>query len=174
MHLTRQAIIAAYVGRDIEERLLMKGAIGILSPTILVAFENIQPFHGATSDRSSDIGPYFVHSPAAIRQHTSATDAHITAVFEYVMTVSYRTRHRAHKAFKARAQMFPQMHAQGSANTESGTLGATETSVCTLGRITVPPEQIAGMQHHAAGETLIDSVLLDSLTHLRTHAARKQ
>ena len=37
MYLARQAIIAAYVGRDIEERLLVKRAVSVRCPAVLIA-----------------------------------------------------------------------------------------------------------------------------------------
>ena len=66
------------------------------------------------------------------------------------------------------------MYAQGAANAKHCSLRTATTAIGRLGCITVPSEQIAGVQHHSAGETLIDLVLLDPLTHLRTHAARNQ
>lgn len=41
MHLARQAVIAAYVGCDIEERLFMEGAVGVRRPAVLVALQDI-------------------------------------------------------------------------------------------------------------------------------------
>ena len=52
----------------------MEGAIGVLGPTVLVTVQDIEPFHRPTADDSADIGPGFVESPAAIRQHTAEND----------------------------------------------------------------------------------------------------
>ena len=54
MYLARQAIIAAYVWRDIEEGLLVKGTIGILCPAVLVAVQDIEPFHRSATDDAAD------------------------------------------------------------------------------------------------------------------------
>ena len=37
MYFAREAIIAAYIGRDIEKRLLVEGAVSVLRPAVLIA-----------------------------------------------------------------------------------------------------------------------------------------
>ena len=107
MYLARETIIASDVRRDIEERVLVEGAVGVRSPTVLVAVQDIQAFHRTAAYYSADIRPGFVESPAAICQHAAAAHAHITAVFEDIFAIRSTTRHGTHKTFKARAQMFP-------------------------------------------------------------------
>ena len=174
MHLARQAIVAAHVRRDIEERLLVERAVLIRRPTVLVAVQDIQPLHRTATDHAAYIWPDFVQAPAAIRQHTAAPHPHITAVFEYILTIRSTAWHRTHEPFKTRAQMLPQMHAQRSAYTERRALRTAQTTLRGLGRITVTPKQITGVQHHAAGKTLIDLVFLDVLTYLGKHSACQQ
>ena len=66
MHLARETIIAADVGRNVEERLFMERAIGVRCPTMLIAVQNVQAFHRTPSDSATDIRPGFVQSPATI------------------------------------------------------------------------------------------------------------
>ena len=60
MYLARQAIIAAHIRRDIEERLLVKGTVGVLRPAVLIAFEDIEAFHRTAADSAAYIRPDFV------------------------------------------------------------------------------------------------------------------
>ena len=59
------------------------------------------------------------------------------------------------------------MNTSYSADTESSTLRAGGTTVRRLRCVCVAAEQIAGMYHHSAGETLKDFFLLRSVVRLR-------
>ena len=107
VHLARQAIIAANVGRNVEEGLFVEGAIGIFVPTVLVSIQYIESFDRTSADGASDVGPCFLLPPTAVGENTSAAHAYITARFQYVPAVGRSAWHGGYEAFKARTQVFP-------------------------------------------------------------------
>ena len=66
VHLARQAIVATHVGRDVEEGLLMEGAVLVRFPAVLVTIQDIQSLHGTAAYHAADIRPGFVQPPATI------------------------------------------------------------------------------------------------------------
>ena len=80
----------------------MERAIGILRPTMLVAVQDIQTFHRTASDGTTYIRPYFLQSPAAIREHTAKSHLYVTATFQHVLAIGRPAGHHAHETFKTR------------------------------------------------------------------------
>ena len=107
MYLACHAVVATYIWRDIEERLLVESAVGVLRPAVLVAVEDIESFHRTATDGPADVWPCFLQPPAAVGENSSAAYAYITARFEDIAAVGRCIRHSGYEAFKARTQMFP-------------------------------------------------------------------